>query len=199
MAAEKLVLESFEGRAGIARCHSIFGPRDNGSTLHYWLRRLAGQERVLAPGSGEDPIQFVDVRDLAAWVIDCAAKRRAGIYNLARPPMSFRDFLETALDAVGSNAELIWVAEEFLAKQGIRSFDQMPLWVPLHEDPGFFQISSAKAMREGLRYRAPAETMSAAWLWYRSVFFQDTVFPHNGWGISTEDETKLLAAWLDRD
>ena len=199
VAAEKLVLESFEGRAGVARCHSIFGPRDNGSTLHYWLRRMAEQDRVLAPGRGEDPVQFGDVRDLATWAIDCAAKRRAGIYNLARPPMSFRDFLETARGAVGSDAELVWVTEPFLAGQGIRSFDQMPLWVPLHEDPGFFQISSAKAMREGMRYRTPAETLSAAWLWYRSMFFQDTVFPHNGWGISTEDEKRLLAAWRDKN
>jgi len=173
-AAEQAVLDILGERAGIARCHSIFGRFDPGSSLHYWLRRFAEGDPVLAPGSGRDPLQFVDVRDVAAWIISCTETRRSGVYNLAGPsePFTFKEFLETCQKVVGSGARPTWVAADFLRSNGIRSFDQMPLWAPLDEDPGFFQISSNKAIREGMRFHKPADTLTDAWYWYQSHFLQ---------------------------
>ncbi len=195
--AERALQAAFPGRAGIARCHAILGPRDDGTAFHYWLRRLAGEGEVVAPGSGLDPVQFVDVRDVAAWIVDSVERRRDGIYNLAGPrePLTFRSFLEGARTAIGSEAELVWIEADFLRGRGVRSFDQMPLWAPLDEDEGFQQISSAKALAEGLELRPFVETAADAWRWYRSHFFRTTEFPSGGMGISREREEELLTEW----
>jgi len=196
--AEAIVADLYADKYGIARCHSIFGPRDPGSTLHYWLRRFAEFEEVVVPGDGRDPVQFVDVRDVAAWIVESVERKLIGVYNLACPPLSFREFIDSCRSAVGSSADPVWVDAEFIYGQGIHAFDEMPLWIPQQEDPGFFRISSKKAERAGMKFRSPRETTAAAWNWYQSVFFKDTLFPHNGWGISRQREEELMRAWKQR-
>lgn len=193
--SEKLVADLYSDRFGVARCPSIFGPRDPGSTLHYWLRNLHQNEEVLAPGSGDDPIQFVDVRDVGRWVIESIDEERTGVFNTAAEPLRFQDFLDNCRAATQSNASLQWLDKDFLYSQGVEAFTQMPLWVPVEEDPGFFQISSARARQQGFATRLPRQTVSAAWRWYQSSFFDGTAFPHNGWGISSERQAALLANW----
>ncbi len=196
--AESLVADLYSERYGVARCHSIFGPRDPGATLHYWLRRFATHDEVAAPGDGLDPVQFVDVRDIANWVVYSIERRLTGIHNLAAPPVLFREFLEACKSAVGSSTRPVWIDGDFVYDQGIRAVDEMPLWIPKDEDPGFFDISSEKAKQAGMRFRPHQETIAAAWKWYQSAFFKDTQFPHNGWGISREREERLLRAWKER-
>jgi len=196
--AESLVADLYSDRYGVARCHSIFGPRDPGSTLHYWLRRYAAYDEVAAPGDGRDPVQLVDVRDIANWVVESIERKLTGIHNLAAPPRSFREFLDSCKSAVGSSAQSTWIDEDFIKDQGIRAFDELPLWIPKDEDPGFFGISSEKAEQAGMQFRPHQETTNAAWNWYQSAFFKDTQFPHNGWGISREREERLLREWKER-
>ena len=196
--AESLVANLYSDRYGVARCHSIFGPRDPGSTLHYWLRRFAAFDEVAAPGDGRDPVQFVDVRDVAIWTIKSIERKLTGTHNMAAPPLLFSEFLECCKFAVDSSAKPIWIDGDFIYDQGIRAFDELPVWIPKDEDPGFFGISSEKARQAGMRFRTPQETITAAWNWYQSAFFNDTQFPHNGWGISREREEQLLRAWKER-
>lgn len=195
--AEGVLEATFPGRHGIARCHAIVGPRDDGTALHYWLRRLAEEEEVLAPGSGADAVQYVDVRDAAQWIVDCVERRRLGAHNLCGPAqeLSLRGFLQEVRDGIGSRAQLSWIDRDFLREQGIQSFTDMPFWVPEDEDPGFYRISSNKAVSAGMRYRPLRETVEAAWNWYRSHFFKDTAFPSGGMGISREREVMVLDAW----
>ena len=192
---EELIARLYSDRFGVARCPSIFGPRDPGSTLHYWLRNLHQNEEILAPGSGEDPIQFVDVRDVGRWVIESIHKERTGVFNTTAEPLRFLDFLENCRVATESSASLRWLDKDFLYSQGVEAFTQMPLWVPVEEDPGFFQISSVKARQQGFATRPARQTISAAWRWYQSSFFDGTAFPHNGWGIDSERQAALLASW----
>ena len=126
-----------------------------------------------------------------------AYRIESSVHNLAGPrePLSFRAFLEGTRAAIGSEAELVWVDADFLRGQGIRSFDHMPLWAPLDEDAGFQQISSAKALADGMELRPLAQTARDAWRWYRSYFFRDVDFPAGGMGISRETEEELLATW----
>ena len=198
-ASEALVAGLYGDRFGVGRCHSIFGPRDPGSSLHYWLRRLSRHEKIAAPGSGRDPLQFIDVRDVASWIIASVEKKQLGVFNLAGPPLSFQKFLEICKQATGSTAEFEWIDRDFVYAQKIRSFDELPLWIPNSEDPGFFQISAEKARRAGMQVRPQAETIAAAWRWYQSAFFKDTQFPHNGWGIHREREEALMDQWQALD
>ncbi len=200
---EKVLAESrlqslLPGRFGVARCHAILGPRDDGSAYHYWLRRLSAYDEVLAPGTGQDPVQFVDVRDVASWVIDSVEAKRPGIHNLTGPdtPVTFNAFLEQSRQAIGSEAKITWVDADFLRRQhNVRSFDNMPLWAPLDEDLGFQQISSARALAQGMQFRPVQETAAAAWRWFQAYNFKSSQFPLNGMGISREREQDLLDAW----
>ncbi len=199
--AEKFVEARFPGRSGIARCHAIVGPRDNGAAFHYWLRRLAQNEEVLAPGTGEDPVQVVDVRDVAGWIVDCVEQERVGVNNICGPsePLTFREFLEESRNAIGSRARLTWVDADFLREeQGVHSFSDLPLWAPLDEDAGFYQIDGTKAAAAGATFRPLAETARDAWRWYQSHFFKDTSFPVGGLGLSQEREREVLKSWHEK-
>ncbi len=198
---EEFLQAFLPGRAGSGRCQAILGPLDDGWAYHYWLKRLSDYDEVLAPGSGDDFVQYVDVRDVAAWTIDCVERRRAGPYNITgpQPPMTMRSFLEETNKALGGRARLVWADADFLRRdQDIRSFDHMPLWAPLDEDEGFYQISSAKGLKEGMNFRPLAETARDAYRWSQSHFFKNVTFPHSGYGISREKEELALAAWKAR-
>lgn len=199
--AERALEASFPGRCGVARCHAILGPRDDGTAYHYWLRRLAEHGEVLAPGSGLDPVQLVDVRDVARWIVDCVERGRPGVHNLCGPAegISFRSFLETSGRAIGSRARLVWVDADVLrGEYGIQSFSDMPLWAPLDEDEGFQQISGARALAAGLRLRPLAHTARDAWAWWSSAAFAGTTFPLGGSGIPRGRELEILRAWAAR-
>jgi 2'-hydroxyisoflavone reductase len=200
-AAEHAVQAAFPDRCGIARPHAIVGPRDPGTAFHYWLRRIAQHDEVLAPGSGEDPVQYSDVRDVAAWIVDCVEERRSGIHNVCGPeePLTLRAFLEGCRDAISEDTVLTWAGADFLREdQGLHAFSDLPFWVPLDEDPGFFRISTARSCAAGATFRPLAESARDAWRWYSSYFFKDTVFPVGGTGISRERELEVLAAWRER-
>ncbi len=192
--SERLIAGLYPDRSGVSRCPSIFGPRDPGSSLHFWLRGLHQNSTVLGPGTGDDPVQFVDVRDVARWVIHSVESELSGTFNTAAAPLRFEDFLALCQQAVESRAQLEWLAKDFLYANNVEAFTELPLWVPVEEDPGFFQISSQKARDRGFRTRDVGETISAAWRWYQSAFFEGTTFPHNGWGISNERMAELLDA-----
>lgn len=195
--AERALEASFPGRSGSARCHAILGPRDDGTAFHYWLRGLARHPEVLAPGSGLDPVQFVDVRDVAAWIVNCVEHQRPGPYNLCGParPLTFRAFLETCRAAIGSGAQLTWVdADELRQRFGVQSFSGMPLWAPLDEDVGFQQVSAARALAEGFQLRPVSETARDAWDWWDTDEFAGTTFPIDGTGLGREREVEILSA-----
>ncbi len=196
--AERIVARLYPGRFGVCRCHAILGPRDSGHAYHYWLRRLETAERVLAPGSGADPVQYADVRDVGRWIVDCAETARGGIHNIVgpSPPLTLRAFLEGTRDAVGSKAELVWADADFLRReQGVRSFSDLPLWAPLDEDAGFYQVDGSKAIAAGAAYRPLAETARDAARWFESHFFRDIGFPVGGLGLSPDREQRVLEAW----
>lgn len=196
--AERAVATYFPTSSGISRCHAILGPRDDGHSYHYWLRRLASEDEVLAPGTGRDPVQYVDVRDVADWVVGSVETDRTGIYNLTGPaePLELQSFLERTRSGIGSNADLVWVDADFLRQtHGVASFTDLPLWAPLDEDEGFYQVDGSKAISEGMTYRPVEQTARDAWRWHQSHFFRDAVFPVGGLGMAREREEAILAAW----
>lgn len=198
---EKIVAELFPDRHGIARCHSIFGPYDPGSSLHYWLRTIGTGKQVIAPGPGDDLVQFVDVRDLANWTLDSVSSHRVGIFNIAGKPIKFKALIDSCRRVTSSDALIKWLSPEWLLSKNVGVFTELPLWIPLAHDPepGFFQISAEKAFDAGLVTRPVDQTLAAAWLWYQSAFFADTVFPLNGWGMNHERQAELLANWSKQD
>jgi 2'-hydroxyisoflavone reductase len=188
-------------RLGIARPHGIYGRRGaDGPSYLYWLSKLATQDEILAPGDGTDVVEYVDVLDVAAWVVDCVEHQRGGIFNVFSRPTPWRTFLEESRRAVGGRATLVWVDDSFIAAHGVRSEDNLPYWN--YDKPGFARISPEKIFRTGWSPRPLLETAKDAWDAYQHSPLAGVEFPQAEgryeWGISREKERAILEDWRRR-
>jgi nucleoside-diphosphate-sugar epimerase len=183
-------------RAFICRAGLIVGPGDNSGRFSYWVARLARGGRVLAPGSPEDPVQVVDVRDLAGWLVQAAEQRLTGVYDATSAPMPRAAVLAEVAAGVGSRPEFSWVDQRFLQAHQVRPWAgerSLPLWVPLPAYAGMLSRDTAPALAAGLRIRPVAQTAADTldWLGRRPG-------PPAPEGLAADDEAALLRAWDER-
>jgi 2'-hydroxyisoflavone reductase len=200
--SEKALTDLLGDRVGICRPCAIMGRRDDSLSYHYWLSHLVKDQEFVAPGTGDDAYaQYIDVRDVANWIIDCAEQSRPGIYNTVSEPLLFKDFLSESAVAIGGKGKPVWVDGDYLRnEQHVKTFDNMPYWNP--DRPGFERISPAKAKAAGFTIRPLRETAKDAWAWYQETVLPDLVYPQKQgdfeWGISPERERDILVAWKKR-
>ena len=147
--SEKALTDLLGDRVGICRPCAIMGPGDTSLSYHYWLSHLLKDQEIVAPGTGDDCFaQYIDVRDVANWIVDCVEQSRGGIYNTVSEPLPFRAFLGESSSAIGGKAKLVWIDSDFLRNdQHVKTFDNLPYWNP--DRPGFERISSTKARTAG--------------------------------------------------
>lgn len=182
----------------------IIGPGDPSGRFSYWPARLAHPGRVLAPGSPHDPVQMIDVRDLAGWIVTCAEERTPGIFDGAGPQQRWVDFLTQIAGAVAApdpgesgagSLELMWVDQEFLIAHGVAPWSgsgSVPLWLPQPEFAGFVGHDVTDALAAGLRIRPLGESARDTLRWLHA----EPGAPISG--ISREREAELLDAWWGR-
>ncbi|MCC6728051.1 MAG: epimerase [Chthonomonadales bacterium] len=188
------VERALPGRALIVRPGLIVGPHDPSDRFTYWPLRVAGGGEVLAPGAPDGPVQVIDARDLAAWVLDMAAGGRVGVFNAVGPDvrLTLGEVLDTCREVSGSDARFTWVPEDFVLEQGLRPWADLPLWLPRGsgEYVGLDTVSNAAAVAAGLRFRPLAETArdTLAWACGRPRTALRV-------GITRERERELLNAW----
>ena len=196
LAAEDLIRERFPEAHTILRAGPIKGWRDPAVDLLYWCLRLREEESLLAPGLGRDPLQFIDVNDVGRFTIMAAEQNLSGIFNCTGPAqtMIWEEFLSMAKDHLDSDAQLIWVAEEFLAEQKVYSFSDLPLWAPLSEDRGFMQISNQKLIDTGFKLTPIVETLDQVMTWHRDQGSPEIDFGSEavGVGLAKFREIRLL-------
>jgi nucleoside-diphosphate-sugar epimerase len=200
--AELAIGEAFGDRAVFARAGLILGPHEDVGRLPAWLLRMDRGGEVLAPGPPDRPLQYVDARDLAAWLLDCAANDRSGPFNVVSRSgaATMRTLLEACRDAVGTDAMFTWVDEPFVAEQGIEPWTELPCWLPRDDEyAGMLATGVERAHGAGLRIRPLAETVGDTWAWLLSVDKQpalrDDLPPH---GLAPAKERAALAAWHSR-
>jgi 2'-hydroxyisoflavone reductase len=145
-------------RALIVRPGIVAGPYDPTNRFSAWVARMARGGRVLAPGARQRPLQLIDARDLAAFVLDMTAARATGAFNAVGAQLTWGEMLAACV-VPGSQTELVWVADERLRAAGIAEED-LPLWIAADDadNAGFMQISGARAVAAGLRHRPLAQT-----------------------------------------
>jgi nucleoside-diphosphate-sugar epimerase len=153
--------EIYGERALVVRPGLVIGPYDYTDRLTSWIRRIAGRRTVIA-GEPDQPLQLIDVRDLADWMMRAAESQLAGIYNALGPeaPMTFADFVAATAAATQSTADVVWAGDEFLEEREV----MLPLWVA-RKDRAFFQLSNTRAVADGLRFRSLQETVSDVRAW----------------------------------
>jgi len=183
------------GRVLNVRAGLIVGPHDPTDRFTYWIRRVAAGGEVLAPGRAERRVQFIDVRDLAGWIVRAVENAVTGVYNATGPGKSLTmgELLAGIRDISGSDARFVWVDETFLMESGVGPWVQMPLWVPESRSSAALisSVDSGRAIASGLTYRPLAETIRDTLAW-------DVSRPQDAplrAGLTREHESELLLAW----
>jgi 2'-hydroxyisoflavone reductase len=190
---EQVVEQTYGAKCAIIRPTYIVGPGDASDRFTYWPARVARGGEMLVPGSPADPIQFIDVRDLAAFMRLCVEQRTSGRYNACNPPgaVTMGDLLETSKRLTASNARFVWASPEFLQAQKVLESGEIPIWSPTSgEYAGAALVSPARAVAKGLRFR-PLETTvrdTLAWHGKRPAGQQQKLRA----GLAPDRETQLL-------
>jgi 2'-hydroxyisoflavone reductase len=196
--SENEVRAAFGDRAIVVRPTYIVGPGDTTDRFPYWPVRLARGGETLAPGHRDDPSQFIDVRDLTAFMVKLIEDERSGIYNGVGPrtPMTISQFLEQAKAALNSTSTFTWVDDyDFLRERKI--FALIP-WVLVEgNEYGHMSASNAKSLAAGLTFRPMAETVRDTLAWWRSSVPEERKQKPR-FGLTPELEAEALAAWHAR-
>jgi len=167
---EQAAAAAFPGKATIVRPGFIVGPGDPTDRFTYWPVRIAKGGEVLAPGKPDDPTQWIDVRDLAAWLVKLAEDGTVGTFTAVgpNPPAAWGSVLDECVKAGGNKATLTWVPADWIAKTAPGDQDPgFPIWVdPTGDQAGFHKWSNARATAAGLTLRPVNETIKAILEWY---------------------------------
>jgi 2'-hydroxyisoflavone reductase len=184
---EDIVREVYRDRALIGRPGLISGPHDPTDRFPYWPRRIARAGRVLAPGDPGDLTQVIDVRDLAAFLLDGIHRERGGTFNLTGAARPFGILLDLCRTATYSDADLTWVPTSDLVAAGVDPGMGIPLWVGEPGYEAFNNVDSSRAVGAGLVCRSLTETIrdTLAWDLGRGGPEQE--------GLAPAEEQRLLA------
>lgn len=193
--SEKEAETWFPGITTIVRPGLIVGPGDETDRFTYWPVRLDRGGDVLAPGDGKDAVQFIDARDLSEWMIRLAEMKAFGIFNAMGPAseLSMGKMLADIGAAIKSKATLHWAPADFLEKQKVSAWSDMPVWIPsVGEDAGFSRRSNKRALAKGLTFRPMSQTAPDTLAYFKSLPADRQAAMKAG--LKPEREKEVLAA-----
>ena len=197
VACEEYVVDN-AASAVVVRPGLIVGPGDPSGRFSYWPSRLADGGEVLAPGSPDEDVQVIDVRDLASWLVDLAETRATGTLHGTGRAMSRTEFLGQVADGVGlagPDRRWTWVDQEFLAEQGVEPWDgprSLPVWLPQPDYAWLMSVDVEPSFDAGLRTRSLADTARDTLAWLRGEPGAPVA------GLDRAAEAEVLAAWQAR-
>jgi 2'-hydroxyisoflavone reductase len=194
--SEQEARKQFPGIVTIIRPGLIVGPGDETDRFTYWPARLSRGGEVLAPGDGNDAVQFIDARDLAEWTIRMTESRVFGTFNATGPEQSLqmRGMLTGIATAIHSDARMTWVPTDFLEARHVAPWSDMPVWVPGQGDSaGFAKRSIRSAVAAGLTFRPLAITATDTLDWFKQQPPERQAKLKAG--LSPAREHELLSAW----
>ena len=190
---EKVIEYYFPNHFLVIRPGLIVGPRDPTHRFAYWPLRIADGGEILAPGSPTQNLQFIDVRDLAKWIVAMVERQATGFYNATGPalPLSFEELLRTCSHISHKDVSLTWVNEDFLIEHGVQDWVELPLWLSYQRNmPGFFNVDAKKANQAGLTFSPLTHTISAVIDWERRNQIDGILI-----GMDRKKEQDLLRLW----
>ena len=150
-------------------------------------------------GDGSTPVQYIDGRDLGNWIVRVIEDQTTGIYNALGPEtkVTMKDAMEACNRAAGNKAQLTWVPNDFLTKQNVAGWQDMPMWIDLADMPGFGTLVNKRAVAAGLTFRPIGDTARATLAWLDTVTEEERAKFRSS-GIKPEKEAGVLAAWAAR-
>ncbi|MGH9294805.1 MAG: NAD-dependent epimerase/dehydratase family protein [Acidimicrobiales bacterium] len=189
-ACEIIVQTRFGDRALVVRPGLIVGPHDPTDRFAYWPRRIARGGQVLAPGGPDHPVQFIDVRDLASWVVAAAEAGLSGVFNATGKPSTLGNLLGRCRSVVIARpSELVWVNDAALLGAGVSPWMGVPLWIAAPGWEAANAVSIDKALAAGLAFRPLDRTIADTLAWDLARGGP----PTGSEGLSAAREAELLA------
>ncbi len=193
---EQAAEEAMPGRVTVIRPGLIVGPRDRSDRFTYWVDRIDRGGEVLAPGDGKDPVQIIDVRDLAAFMVRCIETETMGIFNAITPPRMYdmASMLKGIHETTKSDATFTWVGADFLEEKKVAPWTDLPVWVPRESEMGGLHLSSSeRAEKAGMTFRPFDDTVRATLEWFRDqpAERQEKL----RFGLKADREASLLEEW----
>jgi len=183
---ERAALELFGSDIGIVRPTYVIGSHDKTFRFPYWVSRIERGRRVAFPGPANSPLQWIDARDLGAFVVRLTESRFAGAVNAlgTSPAKGFREVLETVAKQIGTDGvELVEITAG--EKVDVSWYQKLPLWSG-PQGEAMLAMSNAKALSLGLTLRSLEESVSDTHQWLRTQETPD-------WWLSNEEEQQLLS------
>ncbi len=193
VACEQAARRLFGATTTVVRPTYVVGPRDHTGRFDYWVRRIAEGGRVLAPGDPAAPIQVIDARDHADFVVRLLSGDGGETFHAVSPPppFTFAEMLDAIVSAVGPlRTSLTWIDSEFLKAEGVDG-DMLPLWASDPDEMLLDTASPAAAYAAGLRPRPLVDTILEL---HGHLSSLTEAVPHDE-QLSREREAELLARW----
>ncbi|MCB9885132.1 MAG: twin-arginine translocation signal domain-containing protein [Planctomycetes bacterium] len=190
---EDAAAAAFPGAATLVRPGYIVGPGDYSDRFSYWPARFDRGGECLAPGDPDNDLQFIDVRDLGAWLVHLCEQKITGPFNAVGfdGRISVEEFLHTGKGTRNHSCTFTWVDDKFLEDNGVSSWQEMGCWTPKAKNG---HTSNAKAIAAGAKYRPIAETIRDTAEWVKNERGDG---PWRA-GMTAEREKDLLAKWKAR-
>ena len=194
--SEQVTRDAFKERAIIVRPHLIVGPGDTTDRFTYWAVRVKKGGEILAPGSLNRPVQYIDARDLSKFMIHLIENRTVGTFSGVGPlaELSMAELLYGMRAVVSNDISFTWVDQKFVEKyDNIWNLFPNP-WYPLGgEWDGFGSFNNSKSVKAGLTYRPLAETVKDTLTWWGGLSKERKASPKAG--LDPTKERKVLNAW----
>ena len=153
----------------VVRPTYMMGPADRTNRFMHWPLRLSRGGEVMVPGKETDMVQYMDVRDVAEWMIRLAEEKKSGAFNAVGPKeeQNMYSFVEEAAKAFDTESSFVKIDDhDFLQAQGVEFI--MPWIMPTGEYVGSPKVNNDKAKVNGLRFRPLTETMKDTYDWWKS-------------------------------
>lgn len=194
--SEQEAKNQFGDNVTIVRPGLIVGPGDLSDRFSYWPVRIDKGGEVLAPGTPNDPVQYVDAKDLSEWIIRLAESHTLGTFNATGPktPTNIAEMLYGIKAVTSSDAQFTWVPADFLREKQVRQWSDMPVWVnPVGGSAAFARVICQKAYAAGLTFRPLADTAKDTLVWYHSRPAAEQEKARAG--LAPDKEKTVLAEW----
>ena len=194
---EKRAAAEFDAdRFTILRPTYICGPGDHTDRFSYWPIRTRKGGEMLWPGTPDDPVQIVDVRDLANFTIDCLDYAISGTYNMVNPAGSYTigNLHDDSQAVTATEVDAIWMDEDFLTEQDLLGGRDLPVWHGAAEE---LPVSGEKVLAAGFHHRPERETARDLMTWWDTQPEERRATLKSG--ITMEKEAEVIAAWKARN
>jgi 2'-hydroxyisoflavone reductase len=175
--SEEAIAAAYPNRVTIVRPGLIVGPHDPTGRFVYWPMRYAKGGDVLAPGRPEKPIQWIDVRDLAEWIVHCTENKIVGAFNAITQvdTHTMGSLLSACAVAARVNSKTHWLDDVTLENENVAPWSELPLWIPEedHESGGLMLARGDRAIAAGLKFRSIETTVRDTLAWARTLASDD--------------------------